>query len=63
MTQLDQSWAEHLIYNYQEEHDLILNKNHDISEILQKLMYEHGFECICENTFEDILDHLIRNYL
>lgn len=63
MTQLDQSWAEHLIHKYQEEHDLILDKNDDISGILRKLMYEHGFECICEDTFEDILDQLIRNYL
>ena len=63
MTQLNQSWAEHLIYKYQEEHDLVLNITDDISGILRKLMYENDFECYDDNLFEDIVYHLIINYI
>jgi hypothetical protein len=61
-TQLDYSWAKHLLTKYQEEHDLILVRNDNISSILQALMYEKDFEC-SEDELEDIVDMLMRNYI
>jgi hypothetical protein len=62
MTQLDYSWAEHLLTKYQEEHDLKLTSFDDISGILQGLMYEKDFDCD-PTDFEDIVDMLTRNFL
>ena len=60
-TLLDYSWAEHLIYKYEEEHDLTLRIS-DIESVLRKVMYEKDFECD-EETFNDIIEQLIDNKL
>jgi hypothetical protein len=62
MTQLDYSWAQHLLVKYEQENDLTLNESDDISGILQRMMYEKDFYCESKEL-EDIVDMLIRIFL
>lgn len=56
-TNLDRSWAQHLITSYEYEHDCIL-KSYEIDCTLRKLMYENDFECD-EHEFEFIVQEII----
>ncbi len=58
-TVLDYSWAEHLIYKYEEEHDLRV-KISDLKAVLRTVMYEKDFVCDDE-TFDDIIEELSNN--
>jgi hypothetical protein len=58
-TKLDLSWAEHLITQYEYEHDCRL-KSYEIDPTLRKLMYEKDFKCN-ENELELIVEELIDN--
>lgn len=56
---LDYDWAIHLIYKYEEEHDLIVESS-EIDSVLRKIMYEKDLECDKE-TYEYIVYKLINN--